>query len=567
MKFKKNKFNLLLYLILIIALFLRLFLLNIIPSGINNDELHFVLNSKSIFYGFSNIEGNINPFKLGELSSLIFAPIIGPLPSNLFTARLPYAIIGCLSILLVYLITYKLTKIYSLALISALVLSINPWSIYVSRTSFDAPVAIFFYLLTIYLLCFTKTKYLLLSLFTGLLAFNSYIGTKVIYFPIIIISSFFLWKINHKKNTSHYLFAAIFSFLVTINFIFSLSSTLVGNRINELQTPNSQSIKDQVNLERRQSLPIPILKEAMTNKYTIYLRNFIEKYIYNFSTDILFLNGDHTATGSLWKHGYFYYIDALLIIFGIIYLYTNYPNFAYLLGALILISPVPEALRFDTLPAYIFHSSLQFPLICILIGAGILFFWELLQHKFIKFIFVLVYLFCFINFINIYFSKSPIYQPESFAFSRHTLSKYLSLENKTNRQIYVLTQEPEVVFRSYLFYTNYYQKDKYQMIKNIYTQSKDNLVLNNIHFINHQKYLPLDDNYTLIYDTANFSFDNNYNLYISDLSDARNIFSIKNGFTCKKNKLFTYPNNISLKDLNLKQITENDFCQKYITVH
>lgn len=553
-------------LIVIFSAIIRLIFLSVIPSGINNDELHFVMNAKSIFYGFTNIEGNLNPLKLGEVSSFIFSPIIGPFPSNLFTARLPYALIGCLSVVLIYLITNKLTGNISLAIISALVVSINPWAIYVSRTSFDAPVAIFLYLLTIYLLSFPKNIYFLLSAFTGILAFNAYIGTKVIYFPLIVFSSYFLWKFNHQKKSKQYLAVTIFSLLITINFIAGLSKNIVASRINEIQTPNSQTIKDQVNLERRQSLQIPIIRKLLTNKYTVYIKNFTKKYLYNFSTDIFFINGDHAATGSLWMHGYFYYFDFILIILGIIYLYLNHTNFLIFLSGLVLLSPIPEAIRSDTLPAYVFHSSFQFYYICIFIAAGIIFLWKLFPKKLFRSTIIFMYFLSFFNFIDIYFFKSPIYQPEAFKFSQHVLAKYIILETEKNREIFVLTREPEVIFRSYLFYTNFYKRNKYELIKNIYAQSKDVFILNNIHFINHIKYLPNEKNFSLIYETNNFDFIKDKLLYISNLSDAGNIYSIDRGFSCQNLVLSTYPNNINLTNLNIDKLSEKDFCEKYITI-
>lgn len=545
---------------------IRLFYLDRIPSGINDDELHFVMNAKSNFYRFTNIEGNTNPFELGEMSSLVFAPIIGPLPTNLFTARLPYALTGCLIIVLIYLITSKLTGNFYLAILSAIVASINPWSIYVSRTSFDAPIAILFYLLTFYLLILSKPKYIYLSIITGFLAFNSYIGTKILFFPFILISSYFLWKFN-KKNGKQYLIAIIASFLITLNFIITLPNQSVGNRVSELATPNSQKIIDQVILERQQSLQTRPLKFLLTNRYTVYIRNFTQKYLYNFSTDILFLEGDHTATGSLWKHGYFYYIDAILLIFGIIYLYINHKKFLGLISLLILLSPIPEAIRSDTIPAYVFHSSFQYPYLFIIIAAGILLFWKLFSNKYLRFLLVFIYLLSFINFIDIYFFKSPMYQPESFAFSHRVISNYLKLESNKNKEIYVLTQEPEVLFRSYLFFTNSYQKSNFDLIKNIYSQPRDNISLNNIHFINHNKYLPTGNNYTLIFDTDNFNFDQEESIfYISRLSDAGKIFSIYRGTTCKGSGLLTFPNNIKIKDINIEKLDEKSFCQKYITI-
>ena len=548
---------------------IRLIFLNSIPSAITNDELHFVLNSKSIYYGFTNIEGNANPFKLSEISSFLFAPIIGPLPNSLFYARLPNVLVLCFSVILVYLIVLKLTRNLSLALISALVFSLNPWSIYVSRTAFDAPVAIFFYLLTIYLLSLDKARYILLSCFTGILAFYSYIATKVIYFPIILFTSFYIWKFFQNKNGRYYFFAIIFSFIITINFILTLPNQLSGNRISEIQSPNAEVIKDQVNLERRQSLQVPFVREVLTNKYTVYFRVFVQKYQNSFSNDTLFLNGDKTATGSLWRQGYFYYIDALLILFGIIFLYLKYKKFLILLITLILLAPLPEAFRSSQIPSYVFHSSLQFPLISILSASGILLFWQIFRQKIIRVLLVAIYLLCFLNFFDLYFFKAPIYQPESFFFSHRVLSKFLAIESSHNQDIYVLSQEPEVLFRAHLFYTDYYQKDKYDYIKSIYsnTKDKDNLTLGRIHFINHQKYLPNSNNYTLIYDSIHFNFEGDDNtIYISNLSDVGNIFSIKGNLSCQNLVLSTYPNNIFLKDLYLEKLGEGDFCKKYINI-
>jgi len=553
-------------LIILLSGIVRLVFLDRIPSGINDDELHFVLNAKSTFYGFSNIEGNANPFQLGEMSSLFFAPLIGILPTNLFTARLPYVLIGCLSIILIYLITFKITKNFNLAIISALIAAINPWSIYVNRTSFDAPIAIFFYLLTFYLLTFKKPKYIYLSIITAFLAFNSYIGTKVLLLPFIILSSYFLWKFN-KKNGPQYLIVVLASLLITINFIITLPNQSVGKRVGELATPNSSKISDQVNLERQQSVQFKPLNYLFTNKYTIYAKNFTQKYFYNFSTDILFLEGDHTATGSLWKMGYFYYIDALMILMGIIYLYIKNRNFLFLIGSFILLSPIPEAIRSDSIPAYIFHSSFQYPFLFILIAAGILLFWQIFSNKIFRFSLVLVYLLSFINFIDIYFFKSPIYQPESFSFSKRVVSNFIRLENNKNKEIYVLTREPEVLFRSYLFFTNSLQRNNFNLIKNIYSQSKDNIIFNKIHFINNNKYLPSGNNYTLIFDTNNFTFDEkNSKTYISRLSDAGRIFSIYRGSTCQNLNLSTFPNNLTIKNINIEKLDEKSFCERFITI-
>ena len=179
-------------LILVLVLFVHLLYLNLAPSGMTNDELHFVLNAKSVFLNFSNLANNWNPLSLttiphetsSELSFLFLAPIIGPLPTNMFTARLPLALLSVAVVYLLFLISQKLFN-RKTALIIAYVAALNPWIFYVYRTVFDGPIAIFFLLLTLYLLL-TLDKWLLTTLFPITAAFYSYIGTKVIVFPFVI---------------------------------------------------------------------------------------------------------------------------------------------------------------------------------------------------------------------------------------------------------------------------------------------------------------------------------------------------------------------------------------------
>ncbi|MDD4938277.1 MAG: hypothetical protein PHX34_04675 [Candidatus Shapirobacteria bacterium] len=552
---RKDIFKLIL--ILVFGLFIRLILLDRIPVGINDDELHFVLNAKSFFYGQN--------LSFSEMSSVVFAPIIGPLPLNLFTVKLPYAIISIFSVLLLYSIVKKLTKSSNLSLLIALVACLNPWSIYTARTSFDAPLAIFFFLLSLYLMVKAKPLPIFLSIITGFLAFNSYIGTKILYFPFIAISSFYCWKFLNKKLGKHYLLVTLFSLLITLNFIFSLSHQSVGQRLSELWTPASPKIAALVNNERRESLR-PALS-LFTNKYTIYFRESFKKYLNNFSPNVLFLTGDSAFTGSLWIHGYFYYLDILLIILGIIFLYHNYRYFLFLILSFILISPIPEAIRSDSIPAYVFHSSFQYPFLFVLLGSGAFYLFKKIKSKPLKIFFIFLYLLSFLNFLNIYFIKSPVYQSESFVFSHRLVSKYLNLENQKNRKTYFLTQQPELMFRSFLFYNNLFTRQNFQLIQKSYSQSHDSFTFGYVHFINNENLLPQEGDFTLIFDVNNFNFDDpGSSLFVSRISDAGKIFSIHHGTSCQNIKMETFVHDIKLSDLKIEKLNETYFCHKFITI-
>jgi len=409
-----------------------------------------------------------------------------------------------------------------------------------------------------------KSNYILLSAIPGFLAFNSYIGTKILYFPLVLITSIFINKLTNKKFKKKFTLVTLFSILITLQFIHSLPKQNISNRLSELWTPNSLKIISQVNDERRQSLQPPIT--LFTNKYTIYFRNFLEKYLNNFSPNILFLKGDSTFTGSLWMHGYLYYVDALLIVLGIIYLFKEYRLFLFLSLSLILISPIPEAIRSDLLPAYVFHSSLQYPFIFILIGSGIYFISRL--SKKLKLTLFLIYFISVLNFLNIYFLKSPVYQPESFAFSRRLASKYIALEETNNpNDIYFLTKEPETMFRTYLFFNKHFIKENYTRIKHEYAINNESFNFNKIHFIRDASQLPTSNDYALIADTDNYIFDKQTpSLFITQLSDAGKIYSIYNSSTCLDISSKIYTDNLNISDLAIEKLSQKDFCQKFITI-
>lgn len=575
MKFLKN--NKIIILILILASILRLVLLDRIPTGISNDELHFVLNAKSVFLRFTSLSGaKWNPLSFQtipeEVSSetpfITIASIIGPLPTNLFTARLSYVVIGVLSIYLIYLISKRLTKNNSLALVAALIATLNPWSIYVNRTSFDAPLALFFFLLTIVLLTSKKQRFILLSFIASVFAFYSYIGTKVIYLPFMLISCFYFWKYFHnKKYTLTFIIISLFSVLITANFLFSLKQSVVGKRSSELITPNSPQIIALVETERNQSLNSP-MKTVLTNRYTLYLRTFIDKYLYNFSTDIMFLNGDHTFMISLWKMGYFYYIDIVLLLLGIIYLFNNYRNFLYLLGSFILLSPIPEAIRADKIPAYAFHSVFQYPFLFILIGAGTYYFWQLFSPKIVRVIFILLYFILFLNFIDLYFFKYPVYQSEGFSVSRRLVSKYLSLEKNKALHIYVITPEPDSIFRNYLFYNNIINTKSIDAVTLQYKLNSNRQALNweNITFTS---IFPTDisekNTYIIDKNINNYHINEDNFLSITNFFDHSEIYRIIYGKTCQQAQFVNISTGLSMNNLKIESMTDNIFCQKYIS--
>ncbi len=558
--FKKNK----IFLILILAFILRTLFLNLYPNNLTNDELHFVLNSKSVFYQFSDLAKQWNPLSLttipqessSELPFILTTLGVGILPLGLFTSKLIFVIFGVGSIYLLYLIAKKLFS-ENIALLSSLIFTINPWSIYVHRTAFDAPLAIFFYLLTLYLLLILKKQKTLLAFIPALLAFYCYIGTKVIFLPIIFVYLLFAF-FNNKKDKKYYIIVFLLSIFLLFFYYFRIGDG--SKRISELVTPFNQEIIDQSLLERNQSFISPF-RYIFSNKYAVFTNNFIIKYLGNFDPNILFLKGDQTYLVSLWHHGYFYLIDFAFIILGIIGLYKHKLNLFYFIIGLIALSPIPEAIRIDKIPAYAFHSCFQYPFFCILIAFGILEF-QKLKIPYNRTIIYFLYIISFIFFLNIYFFRYPIYQSEGFFFGRRLVSNYIRLS--PNKKIIVISPEPDSLFRTHLFNNNLFKKTNIKEISSQYQkQDRNNFIYQNIIFT---KQIPetFDKNTIYIIDKqSNFTPPQNV-LVINKLNDPANLFYILNDTLCNSYKLDNYVHDLHFSDLNINRLDPSQFCQKYI---
>ncbi len=565
------------FVILALTLFLRLFWLDKFPTGIINDELYFVLNAKllalgslSWFFPF-NLAGLIGQINTVTAFALI-ASIIGPLNLSLWAARLPFVILNTCSVLFLYLIVRKLTD-QKLAFVVGLVAAINPWFIYVGRTSFDANIALTFYLLAFYLLLNLKGWKILWTTLPFALGFWGYIGTKVLFVPLVLILVGYAWYFVSKKAfLKQYLLVLLFSALVFISYTVSLHFTSSGSRLSELSSLSAPQISQQVDSERRMEVAMPF-SGIFSNKVVVYGQNFLNKYLDNFSTDLLFVRGDNAMRVTLWQHGYFYYLDALFLLIGFVVLWKKHKQVAGLLTALILIAPLPEALRIDSLPAYALHSVLLYPFLTVFVGIGIYYtvtaFADRRLSRAITGFIIVAYLFSLGNLLNIYFFRYPIYNSESFDFSARVLSKYINSEEQKGREVYIIGNENDTLFRQFIFYNNLLTPSTANKIAKITTSDPgQGIDFGYAHFLQSTDNLALSKNYTVIInkDKGDVKFRSKYpHLSIAQLSDGGEVFAIYNGKTCAGVNLEGYVHNLTLNDFNVEKLPEEVFCQKFIT--
>lgn len=564
--------------IIALSLALRLLWLDRVPIAISNDELDYVLDAKAIFLSGRDLTGEWSPFSLAppphafpkaEWPALVVSPLIGPMEFSLFSARLPYVIWGVVLIVFLFLIARKLFG-DQVALIAAAVAAINPWSFYFSRTAFEPPLALTFYLIAFYILISFKGWRLLFAFPFLLLAFFSYIGTKLIFLPfLLIVGGYSYFFIHKKKFTRQYLLLVLLSLFAFGWFLFSLKFQLVKSRTGELLTPFHSLVAQVVDEERRLTVDNQ-LAFLFSNKPIVFAKLFLEKYLGIFSADFLFLHGEARATYSMWTHGLFYYLDIIFLILGFGYLLAKNKKLWLFLVALTAIAPLPAALSTVGIE-YALRAVLLYPLLILFISLGIWFLISLKKKKshrvgIITFI-VAIYFFQLVNFLNIYFFRNPIYNSEGFGFSHRVWVNYVNLSKQDSRRVLVMADDVLGSFKQYLFYSDVYDRERVPLVQKIIAEN--DYRWENIHFLRdcpEELKIGEDDLVILLSDTTCLGKEKDLHwLSIARLGDGGEVFRIINDQICHQFDLNRYPTGIKLSDFKVEALSPERFCRKFVT--
>lgn len=569
--FKEKSIAIPIFLILIIASFFRLLWLDRVPPAISGDELTYVLTVKSVALTGYDLKGVwsipeallfVYPekFPQAELSYFLLYPIVGFTNFSLLTTRITYSILSTLTVFLIYLLTRQLfgTKV---AIIAGLIAAVNPWLIYVGRTTYEMVPSPFFYLLGIWLLLKVHGTKILLTFPIFLLAFYSYIATKVSFLPVVFASSIYAYFYNKKKFGKHFILLCALSTLIVIFFFFSLSSSGKSGRTGELFTPFSEDISQEVNEFRKNSMSPQAASTLFENKLTNFSRIAISKVINVFSFNYLFLNGDQFI--SIHKHGLFYYLDLILLMAGGAFMYFKKRKEFLLLGFLIFASILPQVFYKTRIDIFTPHLALFAPLLIIPIAYGASKVLEV-KNKLIPFFFVILYILSVLNFSHIYFFEFPLIG--HFDFATRVLSKYISLAKAEGKGIVIYAKVPEDSFKKYIYYSDNLNKDSIGEIKKAIL-SKD-YSLRGVRFLSCGQ-IPKSPDVKIIsiYQSGICEVPEGNDPYvkISDMIDNGQIYRIYNDSTCKKYTLKPYASRMNISDFSVEQLSEEKFCQTFTT--
>jgi len=246
------KYKILLIIILFLALFLRLYKINIIPPGLSNDEISIAYEAYSLINTGRDSTGVFFPLSFkshndykAPLYFYVVAPVIKILGNNEIAVRLPSVIFGTLTVLGIYLLIKKISSNPNWAILSAFLLAITPWHIYTSRIALESSLALFLVVfgVVMFLEGIGNRKYLMFSSIFFALSLYAY-HTQKVFTPLllVVLTVLYFKKIKLKDLITAWtiFMAAIFPLIINIIFfkggtraenVFFLNDFLLANNL------------------------------------------------------------------------------------------------------------------------------------------------------------------------------------------------------------------------------------------------------------------------------------------------------------------------------------------------
>ena len=228
-----NKLVICLVVIIFIAALTRLLFLGEFPNGFTGDEAQQGYSAYSILQTGRDEWGEflpLNPRGFGDfkppLQTYLMIPSIAIFGLTVEAVRLPAALVGVLTILVVFFLASELTDSKKIAFWSAFFLAINPWHIQLSRTAFEGGIGVFFFSLGLlfFLKGFKKQLYFILSALVWGLTFYSYHSHKLFLMLFLIsLAAVFRKKLISKKMATSLAILAILLVPLLTNFKASLA--------------------------------------------------------------------------------------------------------------------------------------------------------------------------------------------------------------------------------------------------------------------------------------------------------------------------------------------------------
>ncbi len=347
--------------LLLLASLLRLWDLGVLPNGLHWDEMDTGYQAYSLLRTGKDYFNNplpMFPHSFADYRTPVFiysaVPFVASLGLSALSVRLVAVTWGLLSIILIYLLVRDW--------LAPAVMTFSQWHLQYSRKSVETIALTTTFLLG--LVCFQRglrqPRWLILSSLGFGLAMAAYSPGKLFVplflWALIFINHKALFLIQRKYLLASALVLTLFGAAVFGDTLFGKS----GTRFHDVAIFTDPTIATEINYQRQLSaesggrprtvgMSPSIFDKLLHNKLQVWINAFLTNYLRTWGTDFLFIKGDPEPRHSPSQDsiGMLHIIEIVPLFVGLFVLLRTNNQLTKLLGAWLLLAPIPSALTRD----------------------------------------------------------------------------------------------------------------------------------------------------------------------------------------------------------------------------
>lgn len=464
---QKNK---ILIVILVLAAILRLWDLGGFPPHLRNDEAALGYNAYSISKNLRDEHGNFLPlifksfgdWKMGLYVYLV-VPFVAVLGLNEWTVRLPSAIAGIFSVLLLYRITKELFR-KKTALFAAFLIAVSALFVPFSRGAWEVNVSLGLTLGGIYFFLKSLQNHRLIylsSLFFGLTLLCSH-GAKFTT-PVIVLLLILIFFKEFKRIPRQ---SIIISLLILVIFSVPIALSFGEGKVSRLATLSIFSY------------PQDFTKAILSRWMSLY------------SVKTLFIKGDLNPQHGAPDMGPFLLMDAIFLLLGFIKLIKlGFKREVVFILSLLILLAVPSAFtiekaNFERVP------TLFIPFLLIA-ALGLSSFWDKIgKKKWLLVSVIVLYITNYVYFLDQYFIHNPK-KNDAWQYGYKQIAEKVTPIQANYRQVIVQKslEQPHIFF---LFYQKYDPQNYQKVIKDIFVPNPEGKDMGTVSQIDNIKFADIN---------------------------------------------------------------------------
>jgi len=345
-----------LFLVVLIALGLRVFHLTSNPPAISWDEASLGYNAFTISTSGKDEHGEFLPLArfiaFGDYKppGYIYTavPFVKLLGLSVLSIRLPSVIAGIGMVIVTFFLVNELFGSKKMALLSSFFLAVSSWSIFLSRAAYESNLASFFNLCGIYFLylSFRKKWTLILSVFFFWLSFYTFNANRIIA-PVLFITLVIFNLKQVSRNIKWFILSMLLSVIFLLPSISYLQSRESRLRFQEVSIFNNlEPIK--LSNTRLQIDGMNIISRVMHNRRVIFALDFLKHYSDNFKFGFLFSQGDVNPRLNVQSMGQLYVYDLFFMMLAVYFISKRLDKRIIPIIIWMLIAPIPAGTARET---------------------------------------------------------------------------------------------------------------------------------------------------------------------------------------------------------------------------